>query len=153
MITNAAEPTIGPNGTLYLQSQTVRAFAGVSTPLWLFGGADSRYPIAPGGPALAQGGVLYAAGWTGLYALNVSPAGASLHWRFPPSAGQSLVFTGAPLIGRDGTVYSFTSTTAGQDGMPSTDELFAFWEDHLVEPNSPWPMWRHDARRSGQAGP
>lgn len=148
-----SEPAIGPDGTLYLQSRTVRGFAGVSTPLWLFGGADFRYSVAPGGPALAQGGVLYAAGWTGLYALIVSAAGATLHWRYPPELSQSLVFTGAPLIGRDGTVYSFTSTTAGQDGMPSTDELFAFWEDHLVEPNSPWPMWRHDARRSGQAGP
>jgi outer membrane protein assembly factor BamB len=147
------EPAIGPDGTLYLQARTARGFADVSTPLWLFGGADRRYPLAPASPALAEGGVLYAAGQTGLYALDVSAAGATLHWRYPPGPFESLVFTGAPLIGRDGTVYSFTTTTAGQDNLPSTDEFFAFWEDHPVERNSPWPMWRHDARRSGQAGP
>lgn len=149
-----SEAAIGSDGMLYVQRPQgfgVFAYRGVSPESWRLAGVRSRYTWY-GGPALAEGEVLYAAAVDGFYALNVSPFQASARWRFPPDPRDSLIFIGAPLIGRDGTVYSFTSTTFGQDvPPPSTDEVFAFWEDKRPEPNSPWPMWRHDARRSGQA--
>lgn len=149
-----SEPAIDPDGTLYVQ------IGGSANGLWAFRPVNSerwRMPgIQPsrgwyGGPALAAGGVLYAAARDGFYALQLSPTGATVRWRFPADTSQRLRFFGAPLIGRDGTVYSFTSTVVGQDPTDASDELFAFWEDRPVETDSPWPMWRHDARRSGQA--
>jgi outer membrane protein assembly factor BamB len=147
-----SEPAVAPDGTLYLQTpQRSGVFA--LNPV-----ASTRWSLPPrarwiwyGGPALAAGGVLYAAATDGLYALNVTPDSASVRWRYPGDTTQRLVFVGAPLISADGTVYSFTSCDYGRESLPCSDELFAFWEDKPVEPNSPWPMWRHDARRSGQA--
>jgi len=147
-----SEPAIGPDGTLYFQAPQffgLYAYRGASQELWRLEGVRSAIPLY-GGPALAEGGVLYAAALTGFYAVNVSSSGASVRWRYPRDPQLYLRFYGAPLIGRDGTVYSFSSTIAGQE-PDGKDELFAFWEDKPVEPNSPWPMWRHDARRSGQA--
>jgi outer membrane protein assembly factor BamB len=147
-----SEPAVGPDGTLYVQiPQTfgLLAFRRPDLELWRFPGVRSRWPWY-GGPALAAGGVLYAAAIDGFYAVDVSPSGSRVRWRFPSDSGDSLVFVGAPLIGRDGTVYSFTSCTNGEETLPCSDEVFAFWEDKPAEPNSPWPMWRHDARRSGQ---
>ena len=148
-----SEPAVAPDGTLYVQYRGcyLQAYRPVNVSLWLV-------PIVPrwpwyGGPALAQGGVLYTAAIDGFYALDVSPAGGSVRWRYPPDPAERLAFVGAPLIGPDGTVYTFTSCNWGRDQIPCSDELIAFWEDKPVEPASPWPMWRHDARRSGQAGP
>lgn len=148
-----SEPAIGPDGTLYVQAPQnfgLYAFRRPDVELWRMPGLRSRWGWY-GGPALAAGGVLYVAAIDGFYAVQVSPSGATVRWRFPPASADSLVFVGAPLIGRDGTVYSFTSCTNGEETLPCSDELFAFWEDKPVEPDSPWPMWRHDARRSGQA--
>jgi outer membrane protein assembly factor BamB len=149
-----SEPAIGPDGTLHVQiagSQNgVWAYNPVSVERWGFRGANPNRGWY-GGPALAADGVLYAAGRDGFYALQIGATGATVRWRFPADTSQHLKFYGAPLIGRDGTVYTFTSTVGGTDPIDATDELFAFWEDKPVEPNSPWPMWRHDARRSGQA--
>jgi outer membrane protein assembly factor BamB len=148
-----SEPAIGPDGTLYVQvphTNGLMAFRRPDQELWRQRGFRSRWTWY-GGPALAAGGVLYVAAMDGFYAVDVSSSGAQVRWRFPPDPRDSLVFVGAPLIGRDGTVYSFTSCTNGEETFPCSDELFAFWEDKPVEPDSPWPMWRHDARRSGQA--
>jgi outer membrane protein assembly factor BamB len=148
-----SEAAVAPDGTLYLQYHScyLQAYRPVNVQLWLA-------PIVPrwtwyGGPALAQGGVLYTAAVDGFYAEDVSPGGATVRWRYPRNPAERLVFVGAPLIGADGTVYTFTSCDYGRETQPCSDELIAFWEDKPVEPASPWPMWRHDARRSGQAGP
>jgi outer membrane protein assembly factor BamB len=146
-----SEPAIGPDGTLYVvhpQNIGIEAFQDISTSLWQQYGFRS-WKREYGGPALAGGGILYVAGMEGFLALQLGGSGATLRWRFPRPAGNSIAFTGAPLIGPDGTVYSFTA--CDDYPAPCSGELFAFWEDKLVEPNSPWPMWRHDARRSGQA--
>src|SRR5574341_1646613 len=148
-----SEPAISPNGTLYVQVPQ-------NNGLYAFDPADVEHWHAPafrsrwswyGGPALAAGDVLYAAAIDGFYALDLSPSGAAVRWRFPIAATDSLEFVGAPLIGPEGTVYSFTSCTSGAETIPCSAELFAFWADLPPAPNSPWPMWRHDARRSGQA--
>jgi outer membrane protein assembly factor BamB len=146
------EPAIAANGTLFVQrsnSPGVRAHNPVTTTLWVRP-PESRWTWS-GGPALAAGGILYVAAFDGFYAFAVTDSGASVRWRYPTDPADSLVFVGAPLIGPDGTVYTFTSCDFGREPNPCSDELIAFWEDKPVDPDSPWPMWRHDARRSGQA--
>ncbi len=148
-----SEPAVSPEGTLYVQvphTYGLMAFRQPDIELWRVRGLRSRWTWY-GGPALAEERVLYVAAIDGFYAVDVSASGARVRWRFPRDSAEQLVFVGAPLIGRDGTVYSFTSCTAGEESLPCSDELFAFWEDKPAEPDSPWPMWRHDARRSGQA--
>lgn len=147
-----SEPAIAANGTLFVQrsnSPGIRAHNPVTTTLWVRQ-PESRWSWA-GGPALARGATLYVAAFDGFYALEVADTGASVRWRYPADPADSLVFVGAPLIGPDGTVYTFTSCDFGREPNPCSDELIAFWEDKPVDPDSPWPMWRHDARRSGQA--
>lgn len=68
-------------------------------------------------------------------------AGATLWTHVADSAGVAQAFEGAPAIAPDGTVYTWTST-----------HLYAFWGSAPPEPDSPWPMWRHDAQRTGWAG-
>ena len=148
-----SEPAIGPDGTLYVQvpqNDGLFAFARVDVERWRAPALRPRWTWY-GGPALAAGGVLYAATIDGFYALDLTLTGVNVRWRFPADTTQRLIFIGAPLISTDGTVYTFTSCTNGEETGPCSDELFAFWADLPVEPNSPWPMWRHDARRSGQA--
>ncbi len=147
-----SEPAIAANGTLFVQrsnSPGIRAHNPVTATLWVRQ-PESRWGWA-GGPALGLGGTLYVAAQDGFYAFAVGDTGASVRWRYPANPTDSLVFVGAPLIGPDGTVYTFTSCDFGRETLPCSDELIAFWEDKPVDPNSPWPMWRHDARRSGQA--
>jgi outer membrane protein assembly factor BamB len=145
-----SEPIVSPDGTFYVvhpQNIGIDAFRDISGPIWRQPGFRSWKPLY-GGPALATGGVLYTSGIDAFYALQLGPTGVSVLWRYRPQPNEGVAFAAAPLIGQDGTVYSFTTCDASGpcDGM-----LFAFWEDKPVEPNSPWPMWRHDARRSGQA--
>ena len=145
-----SEPVVGPDGTFYVvhpQNIGIDAFQSISAPIWRQPGFRSWKPYY-GGPALASGGVLYVAALDGFHALQLGSTGVTIRWRFPRPPGNNIAFAGAPLIGQDGTVYSFTACDAPG---PCNGELFAFWEDKPVEPNSPWPMWRHDARRSGQA--
>jgi outer membrane protein assembly factor BamB len=144
-----SEPVVGPDGTFYVvhpQNIGIDAFQSISAPLWRqpgFRSVKAEY----GGPALAAGGILYTAAQDGFYSLQLGPSGVTVRWRYP-LAHDSVSFVGAPLIGPDGTVYTWATCSIGP---PCFAELFAFWEDKPVEPNSPWPMWRHDARRSGQA--
>lgn len=145
-----SEPAIGPDGTLYVGAQSLYALNPITNALWQY--RLSPIVLSPnmyGGPALAAGGVLYTSTNYGFYAFDVAGSASSVRWRYPSDTTQTLSFAAAPLIGRDGTVYSYSSTLC--DCGPALDALFAFWEDVPAEPNSPWPMWRHDARRSGQA--
>jgi outer membrane protein assembly factor BamB len=133
------EPAIGPDGSLYVQTRMHG--------LWALNPDGSvrweRFEVQPrwswlGAAALAASGILYAAGSDAFYAYDTS---GTLRWRFAAdSAGMSQAFTGSPAIAPDGTVYTFTGT-----------DLYAFWGPAPPEPNSPWPMWRHDAQRTGWA--
>ena len=148
-----SEPAIAPYGLLFVQvpqNYGLYAFDPVDVEHWRMPGMRSDFSLY-GGPALASGGVLYIAALDGFHAVQTSDTGGRALWRFPPSPSQQLRFVGAPLIGPDGTVYTFTSCDYGRDPGPCSDEFFAFWADLPPEPGSPWPMWRHDARRSGQA--
>ncbi|HEX6972246.1 MAG TPA: PQQ-binding-like beta-propeller repeat protein [Limnochordia bacterium] len=151
-----SEPAIAADGTGFVQVPNrngLKAFGPGASLLWQVGTPDYRTRWTwYGGPALAAGGILYLAGIHGFYSAQFSPTGATPRWQYPPAGTPGLVFVGAPLIGMDGTVYSFTSCDFGRTTqLPCSDELYSFWEDKPVDPDSPWPMWRHDARRSGQA--
>jgi hypothetical protein len=141
------EPAVAPDGTLFVQDRTwgVRALNPDGTNQWFrrtpnngFGWREAARWSWHGGPALAQGGILYFAGQGGFFAHTTD--GQPL-WEFvADSADNWQPFLGAPAIAPDGTVYTFTST-----------HVYAFWGPAPPEPNSPWPMWRHDAQRTGWA--
>lgn len=103
--TVAAEPTVGPDGTLYVATQDGKLYAfdtATGAQKWVW---DSGSPFSIfGAPAVGANGLVYvAAGFNGLVALEAS-TGAK---RFSTSGDD--VFdspTGAPTIGADGTVYA-----------------------------------------------
>jgi hypothetical protein len=142
------EPAVAPDGALYVQNRTwgLQVLNSDGTTRWYQrhlmpdGNAWSEQPLSGwhGGPALARGGIIYAAGQGAFYAYD--SAGTLLWKHVADSADVWQAFLGAPAIGPDGTVYTFTST-----------HLYAFWGPAPPEPNSPWPMWRHDAQRTGWA--
>jgi hypothetical protein len=132
------EPAVGPDGILYVQTRGfgLQARNPDGTVRWSRGGGP--WASWHGGPALAQGGILYAAGADRFYAYDTA---GSLLWQYvADSAGVNQPFLGSPAIAPDGTVYTWTET-----------HVYAFWGSAPPEPNSPWPMWRHDAQRTGWA--
>jgi outer membrane protein assembly factor BamB len=134
------EPAVGPDGSLYVQNRRhgLWALTAEGTERWKRFDVQPRWP-ALGGVALAAGGILYAAGIDAFWAVDT--AGRTLWKHVVDSAGAPQPFTGAPAIAPDGTIYTWTST-----------HLCAFWGSAPPEPDSPWPMWRHDAQRTGWAG-
>jgi hypothetical protein len=132
------EPVVGPDGTLYVQTRGfgLQARNPDGTVRWSRGGGP-RWEWH-GGPALAHGGIVYAAGADRFWAYD---AAGTLLWQvLADSAGAHQAFLASPAIAPDGTVYTWTET-----------HLYAFWAAAPPEPNSPWPMWRHDAQRTGWA--
>jgi outer membrane protein assembly factor BamB len=132
-----SEPAIDAAGNVYVQDQADGLWAlnpATGAQRWRRLEASPRW-IWYGGPALAQGGTIYCAAGQGFYAYNTS---GTLLWSYQTTPLSS--FTGAPVIAPDGTVYTYTDTA-----------LYAFWGLNPPEPNSPWPMWRHDAQRTGRA--
>ena len=142
------EPAVGPDGALYVQNRNwgLQALNPDGTTRWY-----RRTLIQPSGPyqeeqrwswhgglALAAGGILYGAGFDRFYAYDLE--GNRLWDYVADSAGVAQAFIGSPAIAPDGTVYTFTGT-----------HVYAFWGAGPPEPNSPWPMWRHDAQRTGWA--
>jgi hypothetical protein len=142
------EPVIDRNGVLYVQNARwgLQALNPDGSTRWYQRHASSdgyRWWEEPrwtwyGGGALAQGGIIYGAGWDRFLAYDT--AGTPLWQYLSDSAGVPQAFIGSPAIGPDGTVYTYTST-----------HVYAFWGAAPPEPNSPWPMWRHDAQRTGWA--
>ncbi len=135
-----SEPVIDAAGNVYVQDQdglwALNPVTGAQR--WLRLAARPRWTWY-GGPALAQGGTIYCAALDGFYVYNTS---GTLLWSYQTTEGGAnpVPFTGSPVIAPDGTVYTFTDT-----------RLYAFWGLYPPEPNSPWPMWRHDAQRTGRA--
>jgi outer membrane protein assembly factor BamB len=143
---NTAEPVVGHDGVLYVQnSWGLLALNPDGATRW------ARCQLLPsgrcgeeqrwswyGGGALASGGSVYGAGWDRFFAYDTA---GTLLWQYQSdSAGVPQAFIGAPAIGPDGMVYTFTGT-----------HVYAFWSSAPPEPGSPWPMWRHDAQRTGWA--
>jgi outer membrane protein assembly factor BamB len=142
------EPAVGPDGALYVQNRRwgLEAIGPDGTTRWYrrrFIPPQGPWAEQPrwtwyGGPALAAGGIIYGAGYDRFFAYDVQ---GTLLWEHQAdSAGVWQAFIGSPAIGPDGTVYTYTAT-----------HVYAFWASAPPEPNSPWPMWRHDAQRTGWA--
>jgi outer membrane protein assembly factor BamB len=145
------EPAVGPDGALYTQNRRfgLEVFNPDGTTRWYrrqflgFGWLEEPRWSWYGGPALAAGGIIYGAGMGGFFAYDTE---GTLLWQHladtTPDGGGFPVgaFVGAPAIGPDGTIYTFTKT-----------HIQAFFGPAPPEPNSPWPMWRHDAQRTGWA--
>jgi outer membrane protein assembly factor BamB len=140
------EPVVGADGTLYVQTngrglQALNPDGSVrwerQTPFENRGPREGpKWPLWHGGPALAEGGILYLAGRGAFMAYDVN---GTLLWQHQAdSAGTAQAFLGSPAIAPDGTVYTWTET-----------HVYAFWASAPPDPNSPWPMWRHDAQRTG----
>lgn len=132
------EPAVGPDGVLYVQNRThgLGALNPDGTLRWTQFYAQPRWSWL-GGAALAEG-IVYAAAIDDFWAVTTD---GDVLWKYrADSAGVPQPFVGSPAIAPDGTVYTFTST-----------HVYAFWASAPPEPNSPWPMWRHDAQRTGWA--
>jgi outer membrane protein assembly factor BamB len=139
------EPVVLPDGVLYVQNSRwgLQVINPDGTGRWKkctllpnYHCAEEPYWNWYGGGALGEGGIFYGAGWDRFFAYDT--VGTALWHYQADSAGVPQPFIGAPAIGPDGTVYTFTST-----------HVYAFWASAPPEPDSPWPMWRHDAQRTG----
>ncbi|MFQ5844730.1 MAG: PQQ-binding-like beta-propeller repeat protein [Planctomycetota bacterium] len=149
----STEPLVAPDGTLLWQNGSGFEPRDPATGavLWRDPIRDQGIGWA-GGPALAADGTIYLLASCGpcfpaepgLAALDASDPGR-VHWFYltnlerppdsPPDWTRGML--GAPLIGPDGTVYTYNA-----------DTLFAFWENAPLAA-TPWPIWRGDTRRSG----
>jgi outer membrane protein assembly factor BamB len=101
--------------------------------------AKVRYPIRAAGSGRAHGatpGSLDAAGDQGFYAFDLD---GNVLWDVRAVAGDSTSFAGSPAIAPDGTIYTWAGT-----------HVYAIFGTHPPDPTSPWPMWRHDAQRTGR---
>ena len=135
-----SEPAVDAGGSSYIQSDDGLVALDKSSGAYRWQRAVARSRWAwYGGPALGDGGLIYAAGIDGFYAYDTS---GTLRWEFHTLEDSTafVPFIGAPAIAPDSTIYTYTD-----------HYVYAFWGSHPPEPNSPWPMWRHDAQRSGVA--
>lgn len=149
----STEPLVGPDGTLLWQNGSGFEPRDPATGdvLWRdpFRGSGIAWA---GGPALAADGSIYLLAPCGAcfpresgFAAMDTETPHVVRWFYetnsarPPGSPPDWThgMMGAPLIGPDGTVYTY-----------SADTLFAFWEN-APPAETPWPMWRGDTRRSG----
>lgn len=125
-----SSPAIGPDGTIYIGSldHYLYAVKPDGQEKWRF---QTEGPVHSS-PAVAADGVVYIGSDDGnLYAVN--PDG-KLHWSFKTDGE----VRSSPVILGDGTIY-----IASRDGM-----LYAI-RGEAGPANSPWPMFRHNAQRTG----
>jgi outer membrane protein assembly factor BamB len=140
--TGVSEPAIAPDGRVYMQIQ--QAVVGRDLPgteVWRDPRGRPRWAGWIGGPALAADGTLYVAALDAFYAFDVlrTPPLADPRWQVRTVPGDSAWFAGSPAIAPDGTVYTWGGT-----------HVYALFGAAPPHPDSPWPMWRHDAQRTGR---
>jgi outer membrane protein assembly factor BamB len=137
-----SEPVIDLTGHPFVQMQDglVAYDPATGAQLWVRDQCRTA-PIWHGGPALNQGGQIICTANQGVFAFSTT---GLLRWSFQTTEDAypavPVAFTGAPAIGSDGTIYTWTAK-----------RVYALWGRYPPEPASPWPMWRHDAQRTGRA--
>ena len=139
--TGVSEPVVLADGRLINQTQANPSGGGLvmrdpsGGKLWERPEGDAAWVNWYGGPALAEGGVVYAAGLTGFYAFDLN---GNRLWEVHTDAGEKPWFAGSPAIAPDGTVYT-----------TSERRVYAIFGSHPPDSTSPWPMWRRNAQRTG----
>jgi large repetitive protein len=110
-------PTIGPDGTIYVQSGTSELYAvdpQNGHVYWKFAGSVGR-TLVRGSPAISRDGkTLYVpSGGGDLYALSAGPTGGHLSWTYHIQGPANGDIENAPAVGPDGTIYVATGGTYG----------------------------------------
>ena len=130
-----SSPVIGPDGVIYAANNMLGYLSAYKP---ADGSTKWSVQVTEDGmiesvPAIGRDGTIYVGADDGfLYALK--PDG-SQRWAF----GTLDVIKSSPVIGPDGTVY-----VGSQDG-----NLYAVVSSSFGLANTPWPMFRHDPRRTG----
>lgn len=135
-----SSPVIGTSGTIYVGSHdgSLYAINPDGTRKWR---VSMGYDVAALGPAVSTRGTIYVSlrgqrDTTGSL-VAVRPDGSE-KWRFDVEGNMD--WDSAPTIGADGTLYVGSS------------KLYAIFTESSGLADTPWPMFRHDARHSGRAG-
>ncbi|MEK7677889.1 MAG: PQQ-binding-like beta-propeller repeat protein, partial [Verrucomicrobiota bacterium] len=126
-----SSPGIGGDGTVYVGSGNGKLYGinGDGTTKWTFTATNS---IAYSSPAIAADGTIYIGAVDGrLYAIN---ADGTKKWA---ATTQAAITYSSPAIGPDGTVY-----VGSDDGR-----VYAL-KGSAGLANTPWPMFRRDARHT-----
>jgi outer membrane protein assembly factor BamB len=135
-----SSPAIGTDGTIYVGSRDggLYAIGADGTFKWAYptrGGVDSS-------PAIGADGTIYVGSnyksGQDSYLYVLLPNGG-LKWEFNPHPSKVWSITSSPAIGPDGVIYF--GTTGGY--------LYAFGDNCGGPADSPWPMFRRNAKRTG----
>jgi outer membrane protein assembly factor BamB len=140
-------PAIGQDGTIYIGSRDTKLCAvnPDGTEKWSFQTGE----LSGLAPAIGGDGTVYIGSQDGnLYAIN--PDGQQ-KWTFELfKIEYGYGGLGNPIIGLNGTIYV---GAAGRDeDRKLYAKLYALYGGSEGPPDSPWPMFAHDARNSGYAG-
>jgi outer membrane protein assembly factor BamB len=131
----SSSPAIGSDGTIYVGSvdldHNLYAINPDGSKKWAFN--TDHYVFSS--PAIGSDGTIYVGSWDyNLYAINPD---SSKKWAFETGG----VVDSSPAIGSDGTIYVGSS-----DG-----KLYALKTSIKGPADSPWPMFGHNAHRTGRA--
>ncbi len=118
------DPTIGPDGTVYVEDQRSKMFAlnpKNGHDYWKFAGSGGTFGVR-GTPALSPDGttVYLTSGGGDLYALSAGPTGGHLTWTYRIHGPQGGYIENAPAVGPDGTIY--VATGGGEGTTPGDIE-------------------------------
>jgi len=134
-----SSPAIGSDGTIYIGSRDnfLYAINPDGSLQWKFETSDE----IESSPAIGADGTIYFGSDDHyFYALNVD---GSLKWKFFADAR----IVSSPAIESDGTIIFGTYT----EDVQATNYIFALNSDSGGLAQTPWPMFRHDVMRTGQA--
>jgi outer membrane protein assembly factor BamB len=115
-------PTIGPDGTIYVQSASSELYAVDPQDghvYWKFAASTGSVGVR-GSPAISQDGkrLYLPSGGGDLYALSTGPAGGRLFWTYHIQGPKDGHIENAPAVGPDGTIYV---ATGGHSGSTPSD--------------------------------
>jgi hypothetical protein len=123
-----SSPVIDSDDTIYLSARDLYAINSDGTQKWVFDtGSDFQYS-----PAIGADGTIYAGNGNIFYAIN--PDGTE-KWK---SSVEFFGIQSSPAIGADGTIYA-----------TSLNNLYAINGSSGGLADSPWPMFHHNLKHTG----